>query len=265
MTPRRDHDDHDDRPDLREQLIPYVLGELDGPELDRLEAALLADSGLAAELAAIERTTLDLTAAVPQHPAPPALRGRVLDAIAAAADHEQRTSPKRASSKRASSADRPGLLERLAARLTPGGALTGGFALAACVLGILLLDARSALDETRSQLARSQSSAAAATQMVSVKTTDRLAGASGHVMRDGDRLVLVLEDLPAAGDGSWQIWTADRAGIVRNVGMWTGNAHTQAITIDDATTVSEVMVSREQTRERLAAPSSSPVAAAKIS
>jgi hypothetical protein len=257
MTPSPDTPDP---ADLREQLVPYVLGELEGAELERLEAALLADPALAAELAEIERTTLDLAAAVPQHPAPPALRGRVLDAIAAAAEHDARTAPRRAAA-----AATPSWRERLAARLTPGGALAGGFALAACVLGILLLDARSSLEETRSQLAQARGTAANATQMVSVQTTDRLAGASGHLMRDGDRLVLVLEDLPSAGDGSWQIWTADRGGTVRNVGMWTGDGPTQAIAIDGAKGVTEVMVSREQTRQRLAAPSSSPVAAAKVS
>ncbi len=259
MTPRRDSDDHTD---LHEYLVPYVLGELDGPELEQLEAALLSDRRLAAELADIERTTLDLTAALPQHAPPPALRGRVLDSIAAAAEHDvQRT----ARVARTARAPRRTLQERLARLLSPGGALTGGFALAACVLGILLLDARSSLDETRSQLARAQSTAARATQMVSVQTTDRLAGASGHMVRDGDRLVLVLEDLPSAGDGSWQIWTADRGGTVRNVGVWTGDAHTRAITIDGAQRIAEVMVSREQTRERLASPSSAPVAAAKVS
>lgn len=259
MTPRRDHDDH---ADLHEQLVPYVLGELEGAELTRLEEALLRDPALAAELADLERTSFELTAALPQHEPSPALRSRVLDSIAAAVDHEVRTTPARQS---AAAEPRPSWRERLALRLSPGGALTGGFALAACVLGILLLDARSTLDETRSQLARATSSATGSTQLVSVQTTDRLAGASGHLMRDGDRLVLVLEDLPSAGAGSWQIWTADRGGTVKNVGLWTGNGRTQAITIDDAQSVAEVMVSREQTRERLASPSSSPVAAAKIS
>lgn len=262
MTPHRDPHDH---ADLREQLVPYVLGELEGAELERLEAALLADPGLAAELAEIERTTLDLTAAVPQHDAPPALRGRVLDAIAAAADHDARTAAPAAAPSSQGRAARRRWRDRFALRLTPGSAVTGGFALAACVLGVLLLDARSSLDETRTQLARAKATAASATQMVSVQTTDRLAGASGHLMRDGDRLVLVLEDLPSAGDGSWQIWAADRGGSVRNVGMWTGDSHTQAITIDGGDRIAEVMISREQTRERLAAPSSAPVAAAKVS
>lgn len=261
MTPPRDPDD---LARLREQLVPYVLGELDGPELDRLEAALLADPGLAAELAEIERTTLDLTMAVPQHEAPPVLRSRVLDAIAAAADHDAPAAAPEPPMAPAL-ARRSRWRERFAIRFTPGNALAGGFALAACVLGVLLLDARSSLDETRAQLARANASAANATQMVSVQTTDRLAGASGHLMREGDRLVLVLEDLPSAGDGSWQIWAADRAGTVRNVGMWTGDSHTQAITIDGGDRIAEVMVSREQTRERLAAPSSAPVAAAKVS
>ncbi len=258
MTPRRDIPDP---ADLHEHLVPYVLGELEGAELERLEAALLTNPALAAELALIERTTLDLVAAVPQHAPPPALRGRVLDAIDAAADHDARTAPGAAPVAVA----KPSWRERLSLRFSPGGGLAGGFALAACVLGVLLLDARTTLDDTRAQLAREQSAAARATQMVSVQTTDRLAGASGHLVRDGDRLVLVLEDLPSAGDGSWQIWTADRGGSVRNVGVWTGNQRTQAITIDGAREISEVMVSREQTRERLATPSSSPVAAAKVS
>ncbi len=257
-------DRHPDRDpaELRLQLVPYLLGELEGPELVRLEEALVREPALAAELRELERTTLDLANAVPQHAPPPAVRARVLDAIDAAAGHDAADARKPAA---AAAQPRRRWRDRLSLPSPAYPALAGGFALAAAVLGVLLLDTRSALDESRSQLARAETAASSrGAQLVSVKTSDQLAGASGRLMREGDRIVLVLQDLPSAGDGSWQIWAAHKNGAVRNVGMWTGAGSTRAITVDGAGDIAEIMVSREGTREKMAAPSGAPVAAARV-
>lgn len=257
-------DRHPDRDpgELRLQLVPYLLGELEGQALVQLEDALSRDPSLAAELRELERTSLDLASAVPQHAPPPAVRARVLDAIDAAADHEAgaATAPTAAAP-----ASRRRWRDRFSLPTPAYPALAGGLALAAAVLAVLLFDARSALDESRTQLARAESAAKSrGAQLVSLQTSDQLAGASGRIMREGDRFVLVLQDLPSAGDGSWQIWAAHKNGAVRNVGMWTGAGTTRAVTIDGAGDIAEIMVSREGTREKLAAPSGAPVAAARV-
>lgn len=257
MTPNRDTPAS---PDPREQLVPYVLGELTDVEQERLEQQLARDPELRAELEQIEETSLAMLAATPQLAAPPALKGRVMDAIDGAVAHDAaRSAPSTGQPATPQSAR---FTDRLRSWLAPAPALAGGLAIACAVLAVALVDTRGALSDAKQDVRDARAAGSSGPQMLPVRTTDQLTGARGHLMREGDRFVLVFEDLPSPGQGSWQIWTADRQGTIRNVGMWKGNGRTHAVTIEGAGTIAKVLVSREQTTDRMASPSSAPVASA---
>lgn len=272
MTPPRNTDP---TPDPRELLVPYVLGELAGDEREQLERQLASDAALRAELQELERTSLQLLTALPQHAPPPALKSRVLDAIdAAAAGPEQRLAAepqpepaKPAAASTAPKTQRPertegGWLASLRERFTLGPAFGGAFAVGCLILLALLVDTRSSLNDTREQLAVAQQQAQQAPATTTVSTNGPLDGARGKLVHDGDQLLLVFEQMPSPGEGaSWQVWTADTSGKLTNVAQWTGSSSSHVVTIDDASTVDEVMVSREQTQSPVAAPSGAPVAA----
>lgn len=273
MTPPRNIDD---APDPRELLVPYVLGELDDRQRDQLEQQLASDAELRAELRELESTSLELLMAAPQHAPPPALKARVLDAIDAATGPEHQAAPApvadvaskpapAVAARQPARADRgngSGWLGSLRERFTLGPAFGGAFAVGCLILLALLVDTRSSLNETRDQLAAVQQQAQRAPAMTTVSTNGPLDRARGKLVRDGDQLLLVFEQMPSPGEGaSWQVWTADKQGQLTNVAQWTGSSSSHVVTIDDADSVDEVMVSREQTQSPVEAPSGAPVAA----
>ncbi len=190
MTPPRDTSDGQDP---RDQLVPYVLGELTDVERQRLEQQLASDPALREELVQIEEMSLTMLAATPQLAAPPALKGRVMEAIDGAVAHDVRV----AAAPEPAAHSRAGWMQRLRERLAPAPAFAGGFAVACAVLAVLLVDARSELGDARDEARAARAAVSASPQMLPVRTTDQLTGARGHLMREGNRFVLVFEDLPS--------------------------------------------------------------------
>jgi hypothetical protein len=87
--------DHDEPGD---DLVPYVLGQLDEPARRALDRRVAADPAFAAEVEAVRRVLDLLPQSVASAP-PPALRARVL-AAAAAAEGDARPAPVRVAARR---------------------------------------------------------------------------------------------------------------------------------------------------------------------
>lgn len=86
-------DQHPAPPVSDDDLALHALGVLEGDDLARVEAALRTDPALAARLAVYQEASWGLAASVDPVPPPPALRDRVLDAIATTPQLPARANP----------------------------------------------------------------------------------------------------------------------------------------------------------------------------
>lgn len=254
--------DDTEHPEIAELLLPYSLRQLDDAERARVEAALDADPDLRAELEALEATAARMVASLPRVSAPPQLRARVFDAIGAA-------------EKPASLADARDLRARRAGGSRFGGRLfapaaAGVLAVACVVLALTVVGLRSDLSSTERRLDRLRDAGAAPAPARgltthAVDTSGPLDAATGVLVHvDDNTYVLSLRNMPDAGQGrSWQVWSRDTTGRVRNIGIWTDDARTHTLVVDSGP-VDEVMVSLEQSTEPVDVPSSGPVADVRI-
>lgn len=255
-----DADRHDE---LVELLVPYSLGELDAATTARIERALDDDPTLRHELDAIEETGARLLATLPRHAAPEALKGRVMDAVGAASS--RRVDADATSPAHAAPAHRPRSWQWRGFALP---AASGVLAVACTVLALLVVDLRRDLDDARSRLERSDAGQAPfvrAGDAREVETSDGLANASGSLRAVGDdEYLLVIENLPRPDPGtSWQVWTADAEGTIRNVAQWTSGDRIQLLVIDQAD-ITQVMISHERSTEPVPAPTSAPIASVRV-
>lgn len=264
-----EHAGHDD---IRELLVPFALGELVDGELRRVQAALDASPELRGELAAIEETNARLIVGSVAHvAAPAALRGRVLDAIGAA--DRRAVEPDAAAAPAAATVHGPVVTPAAPSRrwrwpriVVP--ALAGGFAVACIALGLVATSLNDDLDAANRRLdglERRAAEARAASDSVPVSTHGDMAPASGQLIRIGsDRWVLLMRDVPDPGAGnSWQVWTADDDGNIRNVGQWVAGASSQALLVTEAD-IRQVMVSFETTEQPVPTPGSEPVMSVEV-
>jgi hypothetical protein len=258
-----DHDDaYDEHQELPELLVPYALGQLDAAAATRVKRALDTDPELRAQYAEIEAVGARLAASVPAVAAPPALRSRVLDAVAAAAVPHPVEPLRRERVQRS----------RWRFALP---SLAAGFAAATLVLAGVAINLDRKLDDTASDLKAATSEGAGrpsgapagfeGSTIHPVSTSGDMAPASGSLINvGGDQMLLVLRDVPEPGEGnSWQVWTADSDGTIQNVAQWISGGETQIVAID-RTDITEVMVSFEETTTPVPAPTSAPVADVKV-
>jgi hypothetical protein len=250
--------------DIRELLLPYSLDLLEPGERARVEQALAADPALRTELASFEEVGARLVSGVELTPAPPQLRGRVLDAIHQGVDRDAVAPTPVASLAHAR--------ERRRRRFVMP-AFAGGLAVACLALAVVAVSLRNDLDSARSRAdrlaaaansARGQQNELAGATHYAVSTNDGFAKASGSLIQvSRDKWILLFNDVPSPGVGkSWQVWTADSNGLIQNVAQWSTGS-TQLIVLDRAD-IKEVMVSYEPTTRPAPVPSSAPVADVKV-
>lgn len=263
--------------DIQELLLPYSLGQLDDAERARVRLALDADPRLREQLAEFEELAARLVSSVEQVPAPTALKARVMDAVDAGARGGAQQQAAQAVQTAQfeqlepveqelpmTTVTRPSRFRR---RQFAWPALAGGLAAACVALAVVsvgldreLEQRDSRLDRIEAQLEEGEDSPFAGSETLAVSTSGKLDPATGSLVRVGDdTFVLLLRDVPSPGVGnSWQVWTADRNGIVRNAGLWqSGSVQTMVL---DAADISQVMVSLEPTTRPAPVPSSDPVA-----
>lgn len=256
------HAEHDD---IRELLVPFALGELSDGELARVQRALDGSPSLRSELAAIEETSARLILGrVAEVEAPPALRGRVLDAIGVAGSRSSVNERAAAAATSRGRTLRSWSWPRLAVP-----ALAGGFAAACIVLAVVTFGLKDDLDDANQRIGTLQSrmdeSREQAKDTLTVSTHGDMSPASGQLVRvSDDRWVLLMNDVPDPGQGnSWQVWSADAKGNIRNIGQWVAAARSQALVVDTGD-IRQVMVSFEHTEKPVPTPSTEPVMSVKV-
>jgi anti-sigma-K factor RskA len=235
-----------------ELLLPgHAMGVLPDDEEAAVLAHLAECAACSADLTRVSATVGALEPLLPAVEPPPALRGRVLDAVAAAAGESgTRTAAEPSPQQpgvdphRVPTDDVPSLGAARAARarrrrwLEPSVAWPSIAAAVACIallavsFGMLsrIGELEDSLDETRSELraargdddARSTPVAGTYTaeQRLSLSRTRGFAATDASVaMTPGsDAAVLVIRDLPAPSEGhSWQAWSIDAAGRKRSL------------------------------------------------
>jgi len=260
--------------EILELLVPYALGELDGEARVLLEAALDTDPTLRVELAEIEAVGAALLSGVVEHAAPPALKSRVLDAVGAAS--KPHAAP-RAGDTTAPGVNTPSAPTSLGAHrarrrsrfLMPS--FAGALAAACVALALVAINLNGDLDSTRDQLRKVQAAPTARdasapagfedAQPFAVATMNSFADARGSLIKlKGDKYLLALNGIPSPGVGkSWQVWTRDSSGLIRNVAAWTTADESQLLVIDKADVV-EVMISYEASSRPVPTPSDDVVA-----
>ncbi|MCZ4497015.1 MAG: hypothetical protein JWM25_1600 [Thermoleophilia bacterium] len=244
--------------ELAELLVPYALGQLDPADSARIKDALETNEALRTELREIEAVSATLAGSFEPVAAPPALRSRVLDAVAVAARPHPATVPMPRATQPARRRWRFALP-----------ALAGGFATACIVLGVVAINLDGELDDTRSELRQATEAPRGGgapagfedSTVHTVSTSGEMAEANGSLIHvGGDQWLLVLSNVPDPGDGnSWQVWTRDSAGAIDNVAQWLSGGSTQVLTLDRGD-IEEVMVSFERSTSAVPAPTTAPVA-----
>ncbi|MCW2925903.1 MAG: hypothetical protein JWM98_3307 [Thermoleophilia bacterium] len=252
--------EHEDNEEMRELLLPYALGHLEPVERARVQAALDASPELQRELEHVECAGARIIQSVPQVHAPPALKGRVLDAIRTSADRPVTEPVTSIASFR----------ETRRRRFTAATAGAAVLAVACIALGLVAVNLSNDLDHQRARADRLAKSAQRGSELPAgfegvssqtVSTSGGLADARGSLVHlGGDKWILLLRGVPRAGLGkSWQVWTKDSNGLVENVAQWVDGDATRVITLDRGD-IREVMVSFEPTTRPAPVPSSAPVA-----
>ncbi|MCB0879058.1 MAG: anti-sigma factor [Thermoleophilia bacterium] len=260
---------------IRELLVPYALRELEPADRARVERALEHDPDLRAELDQIEAAGVALVEQLPRHAAPQRVKSNVMAAVRASAQAaaEQEALAAGAPTFEADAAP----ARRPRRRWLGAPAFSAALAAACVVLAFVAFDLNGKLDKANDRadrLARSASSGAdgaggppagfSDATMHTVSTTSSFGSATGSLIRlSDDKWLLAFNDVPEPAKGrSWQVWTADSGGTIRNVAQW-DKGETQLVMLDSSDIV-EVMVSYEPTLEPAPAPSSAPVADVKV-
>lgn len=263
------NDDHTAHPseDLLELLVPFALGELDQEDRVRVATALAEDPALRRELDRLEATGALVAASVPRVQAPPALRARVLDAVAAASGPRQHAAE--------TVSDAPVSLDSARSRrelrrrwwmpqLATGfaaGAAAASIVFGAFAIGVGIGDESRTSSPSQSTTTRiSDTAGFQDATFRDVSTRGKLADARGSLVRiSGDTWVLVMRELPQPGAGhTWQVWTASDGGL-ENVAQWAAARNTQVIVLH-ARDIDKVMISDEASLRAVPLPTSAPVA-----
>jgi len=251
--------DDEHRQEIREQLLPYALRELGPDDRMRVEEALDGDPTLRRELEDVEAAGARLMASVPHVPAPASLKGRVLSAVSAGADRpDLAKSPAVVPITQARSAWR--------GQIAPFG--IAGLAAACIALALVSFGLDRDRDSERARADRLEQQAGeerASGGFLGVSsreltTSGSMQSATGSLIRvSEDKWILLLRGVPAPGVGrSWQIWTADSRGQIRNVAQWLDGGDTRVVVLDRSD-IKQVMVSLEPTTRPAPVPSSDPV------
>lgn len=270
----------DEHRDIREQLLPYALGQLDAAQRAEVEAALDGDAELRRELEQIEAVGAHIVGSVPRVPAPPDLKARVLHAVSAGADRPAVASRgddvaggSRANAAAASPVSLDDARGRRRRRAVPA-ALSGMLAAACLVLAAVAFSLSQDVEDQRARAERLERDASGrrgspvgleGTKVHAVSTKGAMDQAHGSLLKISDKQwILVLRDVPSAGVGrSWQVWTLDSNGFVENVAQWVNGTPTRVLVLDRSD-VREVMVSLEPGTRPAPVPSSAPVANVKV-
>jgi anti-sigma-K factor RskA len=215
-----------------DDLAAYVLGALDVGERQAFEEHLAGCDRCRIEVRWLEPAVDALPASVDQSEPPPALRGRILDAIAPEAER---------SGERRRSSDRP--------RWRLGGmrpALAATAAAAALVAGVAGGYALRGDDEPSSLTVPVQAAAPAQR-------------ASASVVREGDEWRLDVSDMPALRAGDvYQVWMRDGQRVIPSVQFVLSDGEARVSLPQRMDAAEELMVTREP-RGGSRAPTSAPM------
>lgn len=267
MTDDHRHDE------IRELLLPYALGELDPADRARVERELDADVELRRELELFEAVGARVVSGIELTPAPPAMKGRVMAAVRAGADRPPVAEPVAAPASAAEPRRIGTARSERRRRWFAGPAFAGSLAAACLVLAVVAIDLGRDLDAAERRAERLERSASegdgpppgfGGAEPFAVATSGNFKSATGSLIKVSEtKWILAVEDVPSPGLGhSWQVWTADSNGIVRNVAQWVSGG-TQLIVLDSPD-ITEVMVSFEPTTRPAPSPSLPPVADVKV-
>jgi hypothetical protein len=261
---------HDDE-EIREQLVPYALQQLDAGERAAVEHALAQDAGLRRELGELEQGRALLLEQMPRVQAPASVKAGVMSAVRSSGS--TRTNDAVVAAPVPS--DFRSAMRRARHRWFGGPALSGALAAACLLLAVVAvgLDRElSAANVRVQQLERATTddaatvpAALAGAEPHTVLTTHEFSTATGTLIRvSEDKWLLAFNDVPEPAEGrSWQVWTAHESGVVQNVAQWHEGGESQLLVLDSDDII-EVMVSYEPSTEPAPEPTGEPVADVRV-
>lgn len=231
--------------ELHDLTAAYALDALDPSEQEAYEAHLAGCARCRAELASLREAAGALAVAAGGPAPPPALRGRVLEAV------------------RAEGATVVPLGPRLRSRWAPAlGAAAAAAAAVAIGIGIWASLLAGELDDARDALARERRAAAVLADP-DARTVALASGSGRLVVGEAGEAVLVLRGLePAPAGRTYQAWIVD-AGTPEPAGLFAASGDGTVVPLEGDVPRGAVVAVTVEDEGGADAPTSEPVAASK--
>ncbi len=230
----------------------YVLGALAEQERREFEEYLAAHPERQAEVDELEAVAGLLALAPPEHEPPPGLRQRIMGAVEAEASRPR--------------AERPSRLARVWELLGARNLALGAAAVLVVGLfswGTLL---RAEIQDLQGRVQSLQSQVQGGPQMIELEGTGAEQGAQAKLVTlEGDRAVLVVEDMPPLPEGkTYQIWVIDNDGAPEPSGLFEPGGDALAAVVEHPVEITDTVAVTVEPEGGSPKPTSDPMLVAEV-